>query len=152
MGRGNNMLQREERQNFEIPPVVLLCYQNVVPIREDRMLATAGPNMVILDKKGTEVFQYKIIRLAEYQDGQEIPEHIINQIRQKIEWDSFVDKLNKGEFQSKDREFVDNLLIISDGKKFGLVDYDGNILLDTKYNQLQFQHGIDGSIILSHLP
>lgn len=146
------MIQGEERQNFEIPPVVLLCYQNIVPIREDRMLATAGPNMVILDKEGTEVFQYKIIRLAEYQDGQEIPEHIINQIQQKIEWDSFVDKLNRGEFQSNGREFVDNLLIISDGKKFGLVDYDGNILLDTKYNQLQFQHGIDGSIILSHLP
>lgn len=146
------MLQKEERQKFEIPPVVLLCYTHVIPIREDRMLATAGPKMVLLDKDGTEIFQYKIIRLAEYSFEDDIPLNIINSIKSEDGWSEFVKKLNNDELYDHETAYVENLLIIQDGNKFGVADYDGNILIDAKCFKLQFKRDTDGSIILSHLP
>lgn len=145
------MLQKEERSKFEIPPIVQLCYTHIVPIRKDRMLATAGPKMVLIDIDGHEIFQYKFIRLAEYSDVEEIPKYLQSNVQQESEWNSLVERLNNDEFIDT-TNYVDDILVFQDGHKYGVVDYDGNIILDLKCFSLEFKRDTDGSTIVSHLP
>ena len=114
------MLTKEQRDNFDIDPVIKFCYDYILPITDDRVLATHGAEISLITKSGDMVCTYDSIQVPTYND----PDNC-----------EFNPDYNCDE---SGRAYVDDFLLIIQDGMYGLIDYDGNIVIDPKYSVLRF--------------
>lgn len=113
------MLTREEIEKFDIDPAIRFCFDYILPISDDRVLATLGQEISLITKSGDMICTY---------DSIQIPMYYSSEFEQDSESLAYV---------SKDLP-VDDYLIIIDNNLYGLIDYDGNIVLEPEYSILRF--------------
>lgn len=114
------MLTAEERKNFEINPIIEFCYDFILPISEDRVLATHGDNISLITASGDMLCTYDAIFVPMYDS----PTNIHYSEIEKVD--------------VCDGTPVDGILIYISDEKFGLLDYDGNELTGPEYRVIQF--------------
>lgn len=119
------LLTDEERKNFEIDPMIKFCFDYILPITKDRLLATHGGSISLADKQGNLIVTFDSIELIHYDVDPP---------------DAEITILPNGEIQAPRSliEYVDDLLKIRQDGLWGLIDMDGNILLEPMYNELIF--------------
>lgn len=119
------LLTDEERKNFEIDPMIKFCFDYILPITKDRLLATHGGSISLADKQGNLIVTFDSIELIHYDVDPP---------------DAEITILSNGEIQAPRSlvEYVDDLLKIKQDGLWGLIDMDGNVLLEPMYNELIF--------------
>ena len=119
------MISKEESEKLEISGVIYLCYDLLVPISSDRILATHGDNISLINTSGEMLCTYDMIIVPTIEDSSLI-----------------VDDINNG-FETN-ALYIDEYLIIIHCGKYGLIDYDGNIVIEALYSNIKFNN--EGSI------
>ena len=114
------MLTREERENFDIDIAIQFCYDYIFPITPNRVLATHGDEISLITKDGEMICTYDSIQVPTYNS----PENVIPG--------------DEGTYQQSLANYVDDYLLILQDGMWGLIDYDGEIVLDPKYKILRF--------------
>ena len=109
------MLSKEEMQEINIDGRIYLCYDLLVPIRKDRILATHENNISLIDSDGNMISTYDLIIIPEF-----------------IDTDYMIDE------DTATMSTVDNYLIVYTGDKAGVIDYEGNIVLPIEYSSIKF--------------
>lgn len=112
------MLTKQEIAAFDIDPVIRFCYDYILPISEDRVLATHGGQISLITKDGEMLCTY---------DSIEVPTYHSDKLR--------VD--TNGDYVAED-VFVDDYLLIRENGLWGIIDYDGDIILSPVHNKLGF--------------
>ena len=46
-----------------------------------------------------------------------------------------------------DIEYVDDYLLVCNSGKFGIIDYDGKVLIPLEHNKIEFSKSDDGNIL-----
>ena len=110
------MLTKEEIENLEIDARIYLCYDLLIPISKDRVLATHGDNISLIDINGNMIVTYDLIVIPEY-----------------IDQDYMLDENTAAMTK------VDNYLIVYENGKVGLINYDGDVLLPVEYSSILFK-------------
>jgi len=113
------MLTREESEKLKISDVIYLCYDLLVPISSNRILATHGENISLIDTEGEMICTYDMIMVPTKEDT------------------SYILDTEDNGFETT-ALYVDDYLIIMQNGKQGLIDYDGNILIDAIYGEIKF--------------
>ncbi len=114
------MVSKERRKELrdKLDPRLFLCYDYILVISENRILATHGGNISLITFNGNILFTADSIYVPEYPKN--------------TEYD------NSEQVEKAIYDYVDELLIyVMDGKE-GLIDYDGNIIVNANYKQIQF--------------
>lgn len=113
------MISKEERERLRdtIDPRIQLCYDYILIISEDRMLATYGGNISLVTFDAELIFTADSIYIPEYPSGT------------KIDSDGNLEATY---------DFIDDYLIYVDNGKKGLIDYDGGIILQANYTNITF--------------
>lgn len=111
------MLTKEEMEAFEIDPVIRFCYDYILPISDNRVLATHGEQISLITKDGEMLCTY---------DSIEVPTYHSDKL-------SMVD----GDFVAEDI-FVDEYLLIKENELWGLINYDGDVIISPVHNKLGF--------------
>ena len=125
------MLSNEERKNIVIDPIIEFCYDYILPISQDRILATHGGEISLITIDGNMICSYESIEVPEYNSNDDV---------------TFNEKDNC--YEAK-RVFIDDLLIYRDNGLYGIIDYDGNIVVEAKYKGLRFndENALEISIV-----
>lgn len=116
---GTGVLTREEREKLKIDAVIELCYDYIFAISEDRILATHGSNISLITIDGEMICTYDSIYAPTYP----------------------TDTIYYDEEEGCDRyveEFIDDLLVFVENGKHGIMDYDGDIIVEAKYSDITF--------------
>lgn len=121
----DDMLSREESERVQISEVIYLCYDLLVSISENRILATHGNNISLIDTNGEMICTYDMIIVPTMEDN------------------SFIFETDDHVFETQ-ALYVDDYLIVIHAGKQGLIDYDGNVIIDTIYSEIKFN--TNGSI------
>lgn len=109
------MVSKEELASIDIDGMIYLCYDLLVPISKDRIIATHGENISLIDIKGEMICTYDMIIVPKYPEYELLNEY--------------------GEVPYLDVE--DYLIVHKDGK-VGLIDYAGELVIDIEYSNIQF--------------
>lgn len=111
----------------EIPvdPMIKLCFDYVLPISNDRVLATHGDEISLITSDGELIVTYDSIELACYDI-------------ENPEWDVHKDYNGNLVAPESIQAYVDGVLIIIEDGKYGLINYDGDIILEPQYNHIGF--------------
>lgn len=121
------MLTKEEREKISIDAVIELCYDYIFAISKDRILATHGSSISLITIDGEMICTYDSIYAPTY------PTDTIY-YDEEDGCDKYIE------------EFIDDLLVFNDKGKFGLMDYDGDIILDAEYSAITFNS--EGSVAI----
>lgn len=105
--------------NRDVSPLISLCYDLLVKIADDRILATHGSKISLITLDGIMICTYDLIMIPTMEDT----DYIFNEI-DNVE-------------ESTAKNIEDYLLIISNGK-CGLIDYDGNLVIEPIYRDITF--------------
>lgn len=62
------MLTSEESEKLKISDVIYLCYDLLVPISSNRILATHGENISLIDTEGEMICTYDMIMVPTKED------------------------------------------------------------------------------------
>ena len=114
------MLTREEIARFEIDPAVRFCFDYILPISDNRVLATLGDEISLITKDGDMICTYDSIEVPTYDSDTEL----VYSESENCE----VAKV----------EYIDDILLILQDGLWGLIDYDGNVIADPIYRLLRF--------------
>ena len=114
------MLTPKEISEFEIDPVIKFCYDFILPISDDRVLATHGAEISLITKAGDLICTYDSIEVPFYDDRE----------------DTFYSEDSKSLVSRK--KYIEDMLLFKDGEFWGLLDYDGEILADAHYTSIKF--------------
>lgn len=114
------MLTKKEIEKFEMDAAVRFCFDYILPISDNRVLATHGDEISLITKDGEMICTYDSIQVPTYNSSSD--------------FESMDDSVA---MKAKPVEVDDYLIIIQDGL-YGLIDYDGEIILDPKYSVLRF--------------
>lgn len=109
------MLTKEEMQKVNIDGRIYLCYDLLVPIAKDRILATHGESISLIDIEGSMIATYDLIIIPEYIDS-----------------DYMIDE------NTALMTTVDKFLIVYKDGRAGAIDYDGTIVLPVEYSDVCF--------------
>ena len=113
------MLSKEELKNYKIDPTIQLCFDYVFPISHDRVLATHGDEISLITESGDLICTYDSIEVPEYNH----------------EDDTILDDDNH---YFNEGRFIDKYLIFKEDGLLGVIDYDGDIVLDAQYKYIRF--------------
>ena len=114
------MLTREEIARFEIDPAVRFCFDYILPISDNRVLATLGDEISLITKDGDMICTYDSIEVPTYDsDTESVYSESENCEVAKV-------------------EYIDDILLILQDGLWGLIDYDGNVIADPIYRLLRF--------------
>lgn len=145
-----HMLYKEERDKVEIPPIIYLCYSFVLPIRQDRLVAQDGNYFVLIDIDGHEICRYDSIHVPRYTiedpdfEYKAFSIEDLNKAKQAQQnSDESVDSEND-QYNERKYPFVEDYLIVRRDNKLGVIDYDGNVLLEPEYRQIEFRKNSNG--------
>lgn len=114
------MLSKDEIKNFQIDPAIKFCYDYILPISQDRVLATHGEEISMITSDGTWICTFDSIQVPTYPD-------IENPY-----WD------DKEKSYMTNDIYIDNFLIIIQDGLYGIIDYDGEIVVPAVYNKIEF--------------
>lgn len=109
------MISKQEMDELEIDNKLYICYDMLVPISKERILATHGKSISLIDIDGNMIVTYDLIMIPEYPD-----------------YDYMIDE-NTATYSPVE----DFLLAYQDGK-VGVIDYDGNIVVQIEYRSIEF--------------
>lgn len=112
----------------DIDPMIRFCYDFVLHISENRILATHGGVISLLDNTGYMICTYDSIELAMY----EFPEETY------IDEDGIEVGITK---------YVENRLLILEDDSWGIMDFDGNVLLEPSYKKISFIDSVNICVI-----
>ncbi len=112
------MLSREERDKLVIDSTIYLCYDYLFAIANNRILATHGDKISLITTDGEMLCTYDSIYVPTYPS--------------KEYYDESEDRW------IYDEEFMDDILVFIDDGKLGVLDYDGDIVLEAKYRDITF--------------
>ena len=112
------MLSKEEIKAFTMDEMIYLCYDYIFPISHNRVLATYGQTISLIDKEGTIICTYESIEVATYRKGESYDE----------ENDMWVEV----------REYVEDKLVYLDNGLYGILDYNGNRITEPVYREINF--------------
>ena len=122
------MLSREERMNLNIDGRIYICYDYIFAISTDRILATHGGSISLITADGDMICTYDSIYVPTYANGYHYnPDEGIDEA---------------------DYEYIDDILIFVDKGKKGLIDYDGNIICEAKYHDIEFNSDSEVEVTL----
>lgn len=121
------MLSKEERASLDIDGRIYLCYDYLYAISFDRILATHGGSISLLTIDGELICTYDSIYAPTYPCSTYYDE------------DEQVDVAVY--------EFIDDVLIfIEEGKK-GIMDYNGDIILEADYSEITFNSNLEAELM-----
>lgn len=114
------MLKPFERKKYEdkLDARLYICYDYILIISKDRVLATHGGSISLITFNADILFTSDLIY---------VPQYPIDTIDE-----------GNGEAESAVYEYVDDLLIYVQDDKEGVIDYNGNIIVEAKYKNIQF--------------
>lgn len=115
------MLSREEIKNFKIDPMIELCYDYVFPISMDRILATHGGEISLIDNDGEMLCTYDSIEVPMYYDEE-------YEVKESQDIEEFVGI----------PKYIDDVLMMLEDGLWGLTDYDGNVIIEPMYKVIHF--------------
>lgn len=142
------MLQKEERQKVEIPPVIFLCYQYIFPLTENRLLGQDGTQIVLIDIDGYEICKYDTIQVPIYN---QIDKNAKYEINSEEDFDQQLKLFSSDDYKPDcSIEYIDDYLLVSNSGKFGVIDYDGKVLIPLEYSKIEFNKSDDGNIIAQY--
>lgn len=142
------MLQKEERQKVEIPPIIFLCYQYIFPLTEKRLIGQNGTQLVLIDIDGYELCKYDTIQVPIYN---QVDKNAKYEINSKEEFDSQLKMFSSDDYKPDcNIEYIDDYLLVSNSGKFGVIDYNGKVLIPLEYNKIEFSKSDDGNIIAQY--
>lgn len=121
----SSMLTDKERAEFEMDPLIKLCFDYIYPITQDRVLATHGGSISLIDKQGIMLATHDSIELGYYD---------FDPPEEDVSFDEDGNPLA----QKSVRTYIDDILIIRDDGLYGLMDLDGEILVEPCYDRLEF--------------
>lgn len=122
------MLTPQEIKDYDIDSKVKFCFDYILPISKDRVLATHGGQISLITKTGEMICTYDSIEVPTYDLFSEtgsIREHS-DECDEPVEPDVATE------------EYVDEYLIILSNGYLGLIDYDGVVILEPEYSILKF--------------
>ena len=120
------MLTIDEIRKFSIDPMIKLCFDYILPISKDRVLATHGREISLIDTDGNMIVTYDSIELASFDKVPDTSETFIKNLDGSIE------------ACESEVEYIDDILIFLDDGLYGLMDYDGNIIVEAEYKSIKF--------------
>lgn len=114
------MISKEKRKELQelIDPRLRMCYDYILVISESRVLATHGGNISLITINGKMLFTADSIYLPEY------PSYVVYNEAENVLETVY--------------EYVDEYLIYIDNGKKGIINYDGEILTEAKYSEIEF--------------
>lgn len=113
------MISKEERDKLEIDGRIYICYDYLFAISKDRILATHGGSISLITLQGEIICTYDSIYAPQYITGTHHDEE---------------DNIDVADF-----DYVDDLLIFVDNNKKGIIDYDGEVVLEANYSDITFR-------------
>ena len=113
------MLSKEEFKKYVVNPTIQICFDYIFPISEDRVLATHGDEISLITNDGTLLCTY---------DSIEVPEYFHDEDTQIDENNNY---FNEG-------RYVDKYLLVRDCGYLGVIDYDGDVVIDPQYRYIKF--------------
>lgn len=139
------MLQKEERQKVDIPPIIFLCYQYIFPLSDKRVLGSNGTQIVLIDIDGYELCKYDAIQVPIYN---QVDKNAKYNIQQEEDFENQLKLFSSKDYEPDcDIEYIDEYLLVCDNGKYGVIDYDGNILIPIEYNKIEFSKSDDDNIL-----
>lgn len=139
------MLQKGERQKVDIPPIIFLCYQYIFPLSDKRVLGSNGTQIVLIDIDGYELCKYDTIQVPIYN---QVDKNAKYDIQQEEDFDNQLKLFSSKDYEPDcDIEYIDEYLLVCDNGKYGVIDYDGNILIPIEYNKIEFSKSDDDNIL-----
>lgn len=117
------MLTPEEIKAFEINPVIQFCYDYILPISKDRILATHGLEISLITADGDMICTHESIEVPFYTSFDE----------DTLEYDE-----NTNEYIGK-TIYIEDILVYRENGRYGLMDYNGDIITEAKYVVLKFE-------------
>lgn len=104
----------------DIDPIIQLCYDYILPITSDRLLATHGNSISLIDIAGEIICTYDSIELPSY-----LEKHI-------------VDEDTPDEYFDIEKKYIRNYLIIRQEGLYGIINLDGGIIVEPKHDTIKF--------------
>ena len=139
------MLQKEERQKVDIPPIIFLCYQYIFPLSDKRVLGSNGTQIVLIDIDGYELCKYDTIQVPIYN---QVDKNAKYDIQQEEDFENQLKLFSSKDYEPNcDIEYIDEYLLVCDNCKYSVIDYDGNILIPVEYNKIEFSKSDDDNIL-----
>lgn len=112
------MISKEEREKLEIDGRIYICYDYLFAIEKDRILATHGSSVSLITDTAELLCTFdNIIVPTKPGDVHYDAEHL--------------------EYYS-DEDFIQDYLIYMQNGKFGLLDYDGTVVIEAQYSSIEF--------------
>lgn len=113
------MITKEDRQRLRdlIDPRIELCFDYLFIISEDRMLATHGGNISLVTFNGDILTTADSIYIPMYPTS--------------------YNEESSGEIVAV-YDYIDDILVYVENGKQGLIDYNGDIILEAKYSEITF--------------
>lgn len=120
------MLTPEEIKAFEINPVIQFCYDYILPISKDRILATHGLEISLITADGDMLCTHESI---------EVPFYTLFNDDDTLEYDE-----NTHEYIYVGKTvYIEDILIYREDGRYGLMDYNGEVITEAKYAVLKFE-------------
>lgn len=117
------MLTPEEIKAFKINPVIQFCYDYILPISKDRILATHGLEISLITADGDMICTHESIEVPFYTSFDD----------DTLEYDE-----NTNEYIGK-TIYIEDILVYRENGRYGLMDYNGDIITEAKYVVLKFE-------------
>ena len=112
-----SIAQRRELQD-KLDPILYLCYDYILIISDNRVLATHGGSISLISFDANMLFTSDVIYVPQYPVG--------------------ISQYDDESAPEADMEYLDDMPIyVKDGKE-GVIDYDGNILIEAQYSSIEF--------------
>lgn len=121
------MLTKEERASIEVDGRICLCYDFIFPISRDRILATHGGSISLISFDGIIICTH---------DSIYVPTYPINTTHDE-----------KDDVDVAEYEYIDDILIFVDDGKKGVIDYDGEVILEAKYSDITFNSYLQAEVM-----
>lgn len=112
------MLTREERENLKVDSIIYLCYDYILAISEDRILATHGQEISLISIDGDIICTFDSIYVPEYPKG----------VTTGLEGEPIAIM-----------EYVDDILVYVDNGYMGILDYNGMPITGAIYRDITFK-------------
>lgn len=114
------MITARERKKLQdkLDPKLYMCYDYIFIISEDRVLATHGGNISLITFEAELLFTADIICVPQYPIG--------------------VCQYDDESAPEAELAYVDDLLIYMQDGKEGVIDYDGEIIIEALYTSVEF--------------
>lgn len=112
------MLSKEEREKLDIDGRIYICYDYLFAISKDRVLATHGGNISLITLNGDIICTHDSIYAPQYPK------------------DTHYDDA-EGLYVA-DYAYLDDMLVFVDNGRKGIMDYNGDIILDANYRDITF--------------